>query len=102
MSWSISLILVLAVVCANIPWISQRFFLIWNPPAGKKAWMRFVEWFCYYLLIGLIAMGLEKKTLGVLHQQDWEFYVTTLSLFLVCAFPGFLYRHQLLHLLQRK
>lgn len=102
MNWNVALLLILAVVCANIPWISQRFLLFITPVKGKKEWMRLIEWLLFYAIIGLIAIGLEQKTLGTLHQQQWEFYVTTLCLFMVCAFPGFIYRHQLIHQLQRK
>ncbi len=102
MSLNDYIILLLAIVCANIPWISQRFLFVIIPANGKREWMRLLEWLMFYLVVGAIALGIEKKTLGIIHQQQWEFYVTTLCLFMVCAFPGFLYRHQLMHLLQRK
>jgi len=103
MTGNIILIIFLAVGFANLPWISEQFYLAFPPPGKRKReWMRLLEWLSYYLLVGLVAMGLEKKTHGGLHAQDWEFYVTTLSLFAVCAFPGFIYRHQLLHMLSRK
>lgn len=90
--------LVLALLAANLPWMSRRFFIFMNPPGGdKRFWMELVEWLIFYCLIGLVAFGLEMKTMGGLHAQDWEFYAVTLCLFVVFAIPGFVYRHTLKH-----
>ncbi|HLA39718.1 MAG TPA: DUF2818 family protein, partial [Candidatus Glassbacteria bacterium] len=35
---------------------------------------------------------LVEKNLGPVHPQRWEFYATTACLFLVFAYPGFVYR----------
>jgi hypothetical protein len=45
---------------------------------------------------------MEKKLNGEIYAQDWEFYAVTLCLFLVFALPGFIYRNDLLHHLQRR
>jgi hypothetical protein len=39
---------------------------------------------------------------GEIYSQDWEFYAVALCLFLVFALPGFIYRHDLRQLLQRR
>lgn len=98
----VALILVIAVVAANLPWFSERFLLFWNPGGGKKEWMRLLEWLLLYILVGLIAVGVERKAYGVVHEQSWEFYVVTVCLFMVFATPGFVYRHILGRLLQRR
>lgn len=88
--------LVLALLAANLPWMSSRFFIFLEPPGGtKRFWMELLEWLVFYGLIGLVAFGLEMKTMGGLHTQDWEFYAVTLCLFVVFAIPGFVYRHTL-------
>ncbi len=70
--------------------------------SGKKsAWLCLLEWFVLYLLMGLVALGIEKKFTSEIYPQQWEFYATTLCLFLVFALPGFIYRFDLKHLLQR-
>ena len=97
----VALILVIAAVAANLPWLSERFLFVWRPAVGKKEWMRLLEWLVLYGLVGLIAVGLERKAYGDVHPQSWEFYVVTLCLFLVFALPGFVYRHILSRLLQR-
>ncbi|MOA59103.1 hypothetical protein D3C78_1836410 [compost metagenome] len=45
-----------------------------------------------YLLLGVLAQLLEGRYSPV-HVQKWQFYVTTLALFLVFAFPGFIGRY---------
>ncbi|MNU06096.1 hypothetical protein D3C72_2511570 [compost metagenome] len=45
-----------------------------------------------YLLLGVLAQLLEGRHSPV-HVQKWQFYVTTLALFLVFAFPGFIGRY---------
>ena len=94
--------LITAFIAANLPWISERLFGLVTVKSGKKsAWLCLLEWFILYLLIGLVALGLEKKFTSDLHVQDWEFYASTLCLFLVFALPGFIYRFDLKHLLDR-
>lgn len=92
-----------AFVAANLPWLSERFFFVLAPPGGsKRAWMRLLEWLVLYFLVGALAMGLEKKFTGLIHHQAWQFYVVTLCLFLVFALPGFIYRNDLRHHLDRR
>ena len=63
--------------------------------------MRFLEWGVLFIIVGAIAIGLEIKITGVSHAQDWEFYAVSVCLFLIFALPGFIYRHDLKHLLDR-
>ncbi|MGD7033963.1 DUF2818 family protein [Alkalicoccus sp. WONF2802] len=68
----------------------------------KNAWWRWLEWLILYGLIGLLAVFLEYRQNGVIHRQDWEFYETTLSLFVVFALPGFIYHYDLKRTLSSK
>lgn len=89
------LLLGLAVIAANLPWLSERFLFVFNPSHGHKAfWMRLLEWFLLAFLVGLVSIGLERKATGGTHEQDWEFYAVGLFLFMVFAIPGFIWRHQ--------
>ena len=91
-----------AFIAANLPWISDRLFGIIAVKSGKKpVWLTILEWFILYLLIGMVALGIEKKFTSDIYSQGWEFYATTFCLFLVFALPGFIYRFDLKHLLQR-
>lgn len=93
--------LILAVfAAANMPWLSDRFLLVFK--RDKSAWLRWLEWLVMYALAGGLSVGLEYKLTGTRHAQGWEFYVTTLCLFLVFALPGFIYHYDLKRLLSRK
>ena len=102
LSTVIIIFLVFALIAANMPWLSERLFGLFPLKAEKKsAWFCLLEWFILYFLIGLVALGIEKKFTSEIYSQDWEFYATTFCLFVVFALPGFIYRFDLKHLLQR-
>lgn len=102
LSTAIIIFLFVAFIAANLPWISERLFgLIEVKPGKKPVWLCLLEWFILYLLIGMVALGIEKKFTSDIYSQGWEFYASTLCLFLVFALPGFIYRFDLKHLLQR-
>ncbi len=84
--------LAIALLLANLPWLSQKCFLVLDCPK-KAAWLRLLEWLILYFITGVLALGLEYKAMGNIHAQDWEFYAVTAALFLVFAFPGFIYRY---------
>lgn len=87
------ILLVLAVIAANLPWISRRFLLAID--INKTAGWRWLEWLLWYGLTGLSAMAMENKLTGGNYSQQWEFYVATLCLFVVFALPGFIYHYDL-------
>jgi hypothetical protein len=80
-----------ALVAANLPFISQRIFFIRRPTHKRMGW-RVLELAVLYLILGLFARWLESRV-GEVYPQGWEFYAVTLSLFLVLAYPGFVYRY---------
>ena len=84
--------LVLAGVLANLPWLTQRCFFILECEK-KQVWVRLSEWLVLYLVVGGLGYALEKRVMGNVHVQDWEFYAITFFLFAVFALPGFIYRH---------
>jgi hypothetical protein len=87
------LLLLLAVLGANLPWFSDKFLYLF-PIAGNKknlAWC-LGELILLFFMIGAIAKYAEYALLGQVAPQDWEFYATTACLFLVFAFPGFVYK----------
>jgi len=94
---AIWILLALAIIAANLPWMSERVLFIWTPQQAKSPWARLGEWLMLYFLVGGIALGLEQKSMGNIHTQNWEFYAVTFCLFLVFALPGFIYRHDLKH-----
>lgn len=104
MTTNTTLILVISFIAANLPWVSEKFFFFFSTPTGseKKVWMRLLEWFVLGVLALIFSIGLEQKTLGDIHSQEWEFYAIFASLFVVFAFPSFIYRHLVIPLRHRK
>jgi Protein of unknown function (DUF2818) len=89
----IYLLLALAIVAANSPFVFERILFVRRAPGGRKAFgWRLLELTLLYLLVGLLARLLEGRQ-GVVYPQGWEFYAITYCLFLVFAYPGFVYRY---------
>lgn len=86
-------VILLAAFAANMPFINERLFLL--IPIGrpvKPVWIRLLELTLLYLLVRGVAYLLEARV-GNAFSQGWEFYVITICLFLVLAFPGFVLRY---------
>jgi hypothetical protein len=90
---SIWLIILAALVAANLPFMNER-WLAAGPVAAphKPFWGRLAELFVLYLLVGGLALALERRA-GQIYPQGWEFYAITATLFVTLAFPGFVYRY---------
>ena len=90
------ILMFLAIVLANLPWIlSNRLFIVVSLAKPKTIWLNLVEWLAYLVIIGLIGIWLEYITMGNIASQQWEFYVINLFLFMIFSFPGFIYRYNL-------
>lgn len=83
---------------ANLPWFSNKlFYLIPVKPGAQHTLNKHLGWCLLELLVlyfatGAVALYAENATFGQIAHQDWEFYAVTGCLFLVFAFPGFVYR----------
>lgn len=86
-------LLLLAFLAANLPWFSNRFFYVISLQEQEKhlGWC-LLELVILYFVMGGIAFYAEHATLGQSSAQGWEFYAVTACLFLVFAFPGFVYK----------
>ena len=90
---SIWLIILAALVAANLPFINQRLGIVGPLMQGRKPlWVRLLEMIVLYLLVGGLGLVLERRA-GQVSPQGWEFYAVTAALFLTLAFPGFVYRY---------
>ncbi|PPC80656.1 MAG: hypothetical protein CTY38_10605 [Methylotenera sp.] len=82
-------------LAANLPWFSDKLFYIFplKPHNSNKnlAWC-ILELVVLYFLVGVLAVYAERATFGQVAPQGWEFYAVTSFLFLVFAFPGFVYK----------
>jgi Protein of unknown function (DUF2818) len=95
-STSVWLVIALALVAANLPFISQRLLLVVRLENGKNLAARLAELVLMYFIVGGIGLLLEKR-LGQIAPQGWEFYAVTGTLFITLAFPGFVWRYLLKH-----
>lgn len=92
MDFSTTLLLVLAFIAANLPFLNERIFFVARPQTGHKAFgWRLLELVALYFIVGGIALLMENR-LGPLHPQGWEFYAVNAALFVVFAYPGFVFR----------
>jgi len=94
-------LILLFLVIANLPWFSERVFMVYRPKSVKSVMVRLIELVVYYFASLLIAIAAEIQFSGEIFPQQWEFFVTTFCLFLVLAVPGVIYRYQWLAM-QRK
>ena len=89
-SW---LVILLAAIAANLPFINERLFaLIPLRKPSKPLALRVLELAVLYLLVRGLAYLLESR-IGNVFPQGWEFYAITVCMFIVLAFPGFVFRY---------
>jgi len=90
---SIWLVIVAALVAANLPFVNQRWLVVGpRAQARKPLAARLAEMVLFYFLVGGLALLLERRA-GQIAPQGWEFYAVTIALFATLAFPGFVYRY---------
>lgn len=93
LSFSSWFVILLAAIAANLPFVNERLFAaIPSGLAVKPFWLRLVELVVLYALVGAVAYMLEARA-GNVFEQGWEFYAVTGCLFLVLAYPGFVFRY---------
>jgi hypothetical protein len=89
---SVWLVIIAALVAANLPFMNERLFAV-VPMAGRKSiGLRLVEMVVLYFAVGLLGVALERHA-GQVAPQGWEFYAVTAALFITFAFPGFVWRY---------
>lgn len=86
------LIILLSIVVANLPWLTDSFFLCFSLKEKKSILVTLIELIIFYFIIGSILLLIEYQVIGNIHNQDWEFYAVTFILFVVFSFPGFIYK----------
>lgn len=90
---AIWLVIVLSFVAANLPFASNRFFLVFPlKKVPKSIWLRLAELLILFFVVGFIGRALEAR-IGQNYPQQWEFYAVSVAMFLVLAFPGYVLRY---------
>jgi hypothetical protein len=88
------ILLLIIFLVANLPWFSNRLFYIVPLKHQPKVFGWCVlELVVFYFVMGAISFYTERSTMGQVAEQNWEFYAVTASLFIVLAFPGFVYKY---------
>ncbi len=94
---SVWFLLVGALAAANLPFLNNRLVGVIALPGGfKPLALRFAEMVVLYFVAGGVGLMLESHA-GQIAPQGWEFYAITGALFVVLAFPGFVYRYMIKH-----
>jgi len=85
-------LILLTLLAANLPWFSERLFYA-VPLKSKHLGWRLLELVIFYFVIDIVAYFVERSSMGQVAPQGWQFYATTGALFIVFAFPGFVWRY---------
>lgn len=81
MTASMYILLLLALIFANAPFITTKFFGI-IALKRKHIGHHLIELLAGFLLTAILAYILESRA-GAVHAQDWEFYATVVCLYLI-------------------
>ncbi|PIT82470.1 DUF2818 family protein [Limnohabitans sp. 15K] len=92
MSSQIVMLVVLALLAANLPFANQRILLLGPQRESKPLGWRLAELVVLYFVVGGVGLALENHG-GQIAPQGWEFYAVTGTMFVTLAFPGFVYRY---------
>ena len=84
--------IIVALLAASLPFFTERIFGLVRLNSKKTVWLRLLELIALYFVVGTLGFLLESKA-GNRFDQRWEFFAITACLFLVFAFPGFIYRY---------
>jgi hypothetical protein len=89
---SVWMVLVVALIAANLPYVSSRILLVGPRRDPKAGGWRLLELFLLGLATLAAGFGLES-TQGQRFPQGWEFYAAALAMFVTLGFPGFVWRY---------
>ena len=91
-SSAVWLVLLIALVAANLPFVNERLFIIGPGLAPKVIGWRLLELVVLWAVTLAIGFALEARA-GQIQPQGWEFYAALGFTFLTFAFPGFVWRY---------
>ncbi len=82
----------LALIAANLPFFFERIIFCIPAKKAKGFHWRLLEMVLLYLALGVLARVLEGR-LSSVHEQNWPFFASTFAMFIVFAWPGFVWRY---------
>lgn len=86
------LVIVLALVAANLPFVNERLFVVGPRRQPKALGWRLGELALMAALTFGVGVAIESS-IGQRQPQGWEFFAAGACLFLTFAFPGFVWRY---------
>lgn len=89
--FSVSVLLVLVFVAANLPFLGHRLFFVVRLARPKTVTISLFELIVWQSIVWLVGVFFESA-LGQIAAQGWQFFVAFGFLCLTCAFPGFVWR----------
>lgn len=90
---SVWLVIGAGVLLSNAPFVLDRLLLVRLTNGAARAGWRSISLLVAYGAFMGLALFAEHRLHGGLYGKHWEFWVVTFSLFLVSAFPGFVWRY---------
>lgn len=91
-SAAVWLVLLIAVIAANLPFVNERLFVVGPIRAPKALGWRLLELVVLWGITLAIGFALEARA-GQIQPQGWEFFAALGFTFLTFAFPGFIWRY---------
>lgn len=91
-SAAVWLVILVAIVAANLPFVNERLFIVGPRRAPKHLGWRLLELVLLWGLTMGIGFLLEAR-IGQIQPQRWEFYAAFGGMFVTLAFPGFVWRY---------
>ena len=88
------LLVSLALLAANLPFISNRVMAVYRLRSSKTLVLRRAQMVVWYFVVVGLALLLKQRA-GKIASQGWELYAITGTLLVTFAFPGFVYRYLL-------
>jgi hypothetical protein len=86
------LVILVAIVAANLPFSNERVFVVGPRRAPKRLGWRVLELVLMCAITLGIGFALEAR-IGQRQHQGWEFYAAFGCFFVTLAFPGFVWRY---------
>lgn len=91
-AWAVVVVLLAALIAANLPFVNERLFVLGPRREAKPMAWRLLELLVYAAAIATLGRALESH-LSQASPMRWEFVAVWLCVFLVLAFPGFVWRY---------
>ncbi|WP_432785223.1 hypothetical protein AAEX37_02114 [Oligella sp. MSHR50489EDL] len=82
----------LAAFLASLILFALPLFTVSRQVPVKSFAVRIFELLAFYFFVGAIGFVIESYYANA-HSQQWQFYAIALCLYIVLAYPGFVYRH---------